>query len=433
MFKMVLCVPFNKEVYFMSYEKFITDFLNVKPSELSKIITSTNPDGSVLVKVRLIQNIFSCPICHNNIKIHDYYDRKLIHSTFSNRNCTIIYSQRRYRCTKCDHSFREDNPFIDSSERITYETKINILNDLKYPEATYTSLSRRYNVSVNKVIRIFEKHVDIPRKPLPAILSIDEHYFPSSDHNAKYCCLLMDFSTGEMLDVLPDRKKPYLINYFSAIKASTFDYATKTSELDNVLYVSIDMYDNYRDIAKTFFPKAKICADSFHVIEHLTKDFRSVRLKARKSTEDPILRYLLTRFKNVFSHKYQAKLDNEPKYNKRLGRYINYREIRDLLFDRFPILKTAFELKEYYIKLNNETTLERASERIDEAIEIFSNCGIEEYEEFYGLLLNWREEIINSFTVVYGRRINNSFMESKNRIVSKLIYNANGFKNFKRT
>ena len=29
--------PFNKEVDNMSYEKFITDFLNIKPSELSKI------------------------------------------------------------------------------------------------------------------------------------------------------------------------------------------------------------------------------------------------------------------------------------------------------------------------------------------------------------------------------------------------------------
>ena len=29
--------PFNKEVGNMSYEKFITDFLNIKPSELSKI------------------------------------------------------------------------------------------------------------------------------------------------------------------------------------------------------------------------------------------------------------------------------------------------------------------------------------------------------------------------------------------------------------
>lgn len=126
-------------------------------------------------------------------------------------------------------------------------------------------------------------------------------------------------------------------------------------------------------------------------------------------------------------------MDNEPKYNKKLGQYINYRSIRDILLENFPVLKTAFELKEYYIDLNNKATIENASEKIDEAIEMFSNCGIEEYSEFHGLLVNWRDEIINSFTVVNERRINNSFMESKNRIVAKLIYNANGFRNFKRT
>lgn len=103
------------------------------------------------------------------------------------------------------------------------------------------------------------------------------------------------------------------------------------------------------------------------------------------------------------------------------------------MFAKSPILKTAFNLKEYYINLNKQATLQTATIRTDETISIFGNCGINEYEEFHLLLVNWREEIINSFTVVGGKRVNNSYMESKNRLVSKLIYNANGFKNFKIT
>lgn len=48
------------------------------------------------------------------------------------------------------------------------------------------------------------------------------------------------------------------------------------------------------------------------------------------------------------------------------------------------------------------------------------------------MLTNWREEIINSFTLINGKRINNSYMESKNRVLSRLFFNANGFKNFER-
>ena len=63
------------------------------------------------------------------------------------------------------------------------------------------------------------------------------------------------------------------------------------------------------------------------------------------------------------------------------------------------------------------------------------------YSVFWGILgIIWikiiypiMEKIINSFNIIEGKRINNSYMESKNRLIAKLIYNANGFKNFKRT
>ena len=60
-------------------------------------------------------------------------------------------------------------------------------------------------------------------------------------------------------------------------------------------------------------------------------------------------------------------------------------------------------------------------------------CGEKSLQHFYKMLQNWREEIINSFTKINGRRINNSYMESKNKEVGRLIFSANGFKNFKRT
>lgn len=75
----------------MSYEKFITDFLNIKPSNLSKISTSTGSDGSVFIRIRLSRKSVLCPFCNGNVKVKAYYDRKLTHSTFANRFCYIIY------------------------------------------------------------------------------------------------------------------------------------------------------------------------------------------------------------------------------------------------------------------------------------------------------------------------------------------------------
>lgn len=415
----------------MSYEKFITNLLNVKLSDIQSVTSSTQKDGALLLKIRLSAKNPPCPVCCQPSKIHGYYKRRLTHATLSNRQCFIVYEQRRYICPECSTTFSELNPFIDTSERITYETKINVLKALKRPENTYTSVAQCYNLTPTKVTRIFDKYIDIARKPLPMVLSIDEHYLPNSDHGAKYCCLFMDFQTGNLVDVIHDRRKSCLVDYFSKIKNSTLNMQTLKSELDNVKYISIDMYDTYRDIAHIFFPQAKVCADSFHVLKHLTDDFRKLRVRLLRNTEDPLLRYLLIQFRHVFDH--NKNLDNEPRYNKRLRQFVNLREIREILFNAFSELKAAYELKEYYIRVNAQTAPENAAKALDEAITIFEGCGIDEYEEFYRMLLNWRIQIINSFIRINGRRINNSYMESKNRIVGRLIFNANGFKNFKRT
>ena len=49
------------------------------------------------------------------------------------------------------------------------------------------------------------------------------------------------------------------------------------------------------------------------------------------------------------------------------------------------------------------------------------------------MLANWKKEIVNSFIIFDGKRINNSYIESRNKQIASLMYNANGLSNFKRT
>lgn len=191
----------------------------------------------------------------------------------------------------------------------------------------------------------------------------------------------MDFNTGELIDVLPDRKKIIVTKYFSDIKNSTRDLYTLKSELDNVKFISIDLYDNFRDIFMNIMPNAVICADSFHVLKHLTEDFDHVRKRCVRTTENEILKMLLMKFRFIFNH--NQFLDNEGKYNKSLGRYINYRQIRELLFNNFPVLEAAYNLKELYINYNSTTrSPEEAAVHFDEIRQYFADSGIDEYDEF---------------------------------------------------
>jgi len=415
----------------MSIEKFITDILNINSEDIEKIDSIPQADSSIKVKIRLKPNPdILCPISGHKVIVHGYSRRKLIHSTLMNRNCIILYEQRRYKCKTCDFTFKEKNPFINTKENVTYETLVNVLKDLKFVNMTYTLVGIKHNLSTTKVMRIFDTHVSIERKPLPKVLSIDEHYFPESSYDSLYCCLLMNFITGELVDVLPDRKKEYLISYFGNIRNKTLN-KDGTCELSNVEYVSIDLYDNYREIAKTYFPSAKICADPFHVLKNLTEAFRKVRLRCRRNTQDENIQYLLVKFRHVFNH--NAELDNEPKYNKRFKRKMNLRDIQELMFKNFPELKKAYDLKESYIIFNETSNIDNAKELLADQIKAFANSRIKEYDEFYNLMINWNQEIINSFSIVNNRRINNSYIESRNSQLEKLMFNANGFRNFKRT
>ncbi|MCB6405441.1 transposase, partial [Megasphaera massiliensis] len=75
----------------------------------------------------------------------------------------------------------------------------------------------------------------IPKSPLPEIICIDEVY-ALKDNHSKYVCILLDFLSHEMVDMLPDRKKYSLLNYFDRIPIQ---------ERNNVKYVVIDMYSVY--------------------------------------------------------------------------------------------------------------------------------------------------------------------------------------------
>ena len=94
-------------------------------------------------------------------------------------------------------------------------------------------------------------------RQLPEVLSVDEHYFPASDFDSLYICILMNFRDGTIIDVLPDRKKEYLISYFGNIRNDTLDEKSGRSELSNVRYVSIDLYEPYRDITRTCFRRTR--------------------------------------------------------------------------------------------------------------------------------------------------------------------------------
>lgn len=384
-------------------------------------------DNHNYYSITLVSRGNFCPLCHSfSKKVHSYKDKKIKHSILLKEPLTIIYHQRRYICPLCHKTFIEANPFISMNNKISHKTIDITLSLLKDYNQTFSSVSRLVHLSVTEVIGIFDQYVQIERKPLQKVICIDEFYFSRHSKN-KFACLLIGFKNGLVLDVLESRKKSYLRSYFRMIDQK---------ERDAVHFISMDMYDNYREIAKIYFPNALCCADSFHVIKNINDALDKIRCKVmnrykgnKKSDE-----YYLLKYKNRLLFIDSLKIsDNHFKYN----HHFKYKMSQSVLLEKMlnidKELKYAYELKEMYIIFNNsKDEMNKISNELDVIIAAYKISGISLFVEIGNTLSNWKQEIINSFHTYEGRRINNGPIEGRNKYVKIILELANGYKNFKR-
>ena len=399
----------------------ISDFLNLSQDSVSNLSSYIEND-ILIICLTLKPFPCSCPICNSSTShIKEYKLKRIKHSALNHQKCLIEYRARRLVCDNCGKTFYENNPFIPIGHSLSNLTVLNVLQELKESNATFASVARHNFISPTKAQEIFDLYVRIPRSSLPEILCIDEVY-ALKDNHSKYVCILLDFLSHEMVDMLPDRKKYSLLNYFDRIPIQ---------ERNNVKYIIMDMYSSYRDVAHSKLKKTVIAVDSFHVIMNINKALDKVRkriMKGKKS--DSIDYYLLKNFHWLLLT--DEVRENKRRFNKRLQRYINYPQILDLLLNISPELKAAYEFKDLYLCFNRISDYDHAEHDFLDFMIKVKYCKIPEMVEMIKTLNNWHDEIINSFIVVNGKRLSNGIMESRNSIVKLIKKTGNGYVNFAR-
>lgn len=348
---------FMEGVIFIT-DEIITDILNIELKDLEDF-SSYSKDGILYHDFTLKRRETSCPNCGSySCNIKEYKVRKIKHSAYNQRNCVLLYHARRFVCKDCGRTFYEPNPFVATEHSISKLTIINVLNELKEYNSTFSSAAKHNNISSTQAEAIFDDYVNIPRQTLPRVICIDEIYSKTSRKN-KYSCLLLDFETSNLIDVIINRRKTTLLNYFEKIPKS---------ERENVEYVSMDLYETYRSVVKLRLPKAKVCADPFHVIKNYNEALDKVRKRVmNKFPKKSVEYYLLKKF-NWTLFKDEVR-ENESKWNKKLHRYINYPQILDLILGISDELRTAYYLKSDYVYFNKHSNLENAENDLWKHIE----------------------------------------------------------------
>ena len=429
-------------IYLNSEQLYVLQLFNLEDADVLFIsYNAINKDDIAHIIIKLVNHPIPCPNCgYEKPKIKEYVKKHINHSVLSDRSCKLIYQARRYVCPICGRTYYEKNPFVFNRQKISTLTVFNILEDLKDFNETFASVARRYDVSPTSTASIFDAHVDISRKPLPTHICIDEVYaFKSKE--SKYVCVLLDYKTQQVIDVLPSRRKQYLSDYF---------YKIPLEERKKVEFVSYDMWDTYRSIAKIYFPNSRGVVDHFHLVQEMNRRLDSVRIRAMKSFRKGSDGYYLLKKYNWLIFKDDPKLldpNRKKKYNHHFKIEMNYHDIYLKLRDVHPHLSDAWSLKDAIVDFYENCTYENAREELLKLIQRFYQCNVDEISSFGDTLAHWKIEIVNSFYVVghsymvdkdtgevtsKAKKMNNGIIENRNKIIKCVKNNANGYTNWNR-
>ena len=304
-------------------------------------------DGIKYIHVSRKPSVHYCPFDNRKMHSKGIYKREIIHPILQDStNIHIIVHQRKWKCPHCKKCMNESFPFLERYKQSSNITPLLVLNAMKDLNRTTASIAEQFHISDTQAHDIFTAYVDLPRLPLPEIISIDEVYLNIS-HSEKYAFVIMDFVTGEIIDILHNRWRSTLTDYFLHIPLE---------ERLRVKYIISDAYNTYLDFPEEFFPNAVSILDSFHATkyligllnDHVNLLYRKFRDKNKKelekknhdmnldnqsirdSKEMVLLRdYRWVLLKNQDQINYSDKLY----WHSKLGQYINTYRIEDLFFN----------------------------------------------------------------------------------------------------
>lgn len=366
-----------------------------------------------------------CPGCGEYSKsIHDTLKPSTIkYLDIAGWQGVLKIRKRRFNCKKCNKSFVEKTDIINKGCNISNKVKVKIHQDLKNYNLSIDYIAKINHVSAGVIIQELERIAEscpTKIKHLPEIISIDE--FKADTKEGKYAFIINDPIKKQVLDVLPSRKKEYLINYFTSVE-----------NRKNVKYVIGDMYEPYLLVTNIMFPKAKYIADRFHYSNHVMEALDDVRIRIQDEYgyNSKIYRKLKNKKNVSLLRKYSEEID----WFKKTIRYRNNKayeyytsEILNELKSIHGDLEKAYQLKELFLEIINKSNYENAKSDLLAWIELCKESGLKEFEKVSNTIENWLEYIVNSFM---DKRFSNGYTEGLNNKIKVMKRIGFGYKKFK--
>ena len=383
---------------------FIKDLLNLEEVIIKKI-KNLNEKVEIHIEMPIVEH--SCPECGTKTtKIHDYYSQTITDIPIYFKPTKIIYKKRRYECTNCHKSFYENNNIVNRFARKTTRLTEYIVEQLRDLQPV-SSISKKTTVAPGYISRMFP-YLAVTNTHLPRVLCIDE--FKGNSGKYKYQVALIDGETHEVVDILECRYKHFLCDYFKKFPQS---------QLDNVKYFVTDLWETYKDIAFTYFRKAKILADHFHFARYACDVVNKIRINVQKELPISERKYFKHSRKLLLSRKCNLKTDEQRD------------ELSYILTNYSENLRIAYREKEALLDIiHSEEDAKLKVKKFSEWVKTNLESNIPELQECARTYQHWSIEIKNSLETTYSNGPTEGF-NNKIKVLKRISFGFRNFTNFK--
>lgn len=428
----------------------IIGLFNLKDPNIEATILESSDSSITLSVSKKLKKTF-CPLCNHLMYSKGIYKRTVKHPILQDGRTVILkINQRRWKCTNelCQYQLNDIFSFVDKYRQSTNITDLLIVEEFRNYNNSVLDIASKFGVSDSHVIEVFSRYVDMKRETLPKVISIDEvhvNILPESE----YALLIINFITGEPIDLLPSRRNSTTEDFFLNIPIE---------ERRQVRYLISDMYNPYISYVNKYFFNAISVVDSFHVIKlindkinnyciKITQEFQSrdeqkhreleskkgFKIRFNQSYEVYILKrykWLILKNPKNIDYSHRAKFDRHFRY------LMNIHDYEDKFFSIDPNLSDFKRLKNINIEFNSSylNDLDGARTRLNEIIEIYGASNHKIFIDIAKTLSRYRVGIVNSFITIEvngeEKRLSNEPIESINRIPKDMIRHYRGFSNF---
>ena len=380
----------------MSGKEYPTELLKLEDAQIERM---EETEEEIILQISLKRKMHNCPRCKAETdQVHDYRIRAVRDLSIRGKPLKLLYRRRRYFCPSCGKRFSEACAFLGKYQRFTYQVTERIMQ-LLHHRWSMKDIARDTRTSVSGVARCLALYPQGKPRELPRVLSFDE--FKGNANGERFQCILTAPEERRILDILPDRRGSTIQSYLRSF-----------SNRQDVQYVVMDMNQGYRDIARAFFPQAKIVIDRFHVARYCTWAMDDVRRAVQKHLL-PASRKHFKRSRRLLIAR-RALLSEED------------RAAVDVMLHFSERLYQAYALKELFFQFMDAKSSSTAAELLSKWFDAYDRLQLPEFSPCRRMLKNWKPYILNAFDCPYS----NAFTEGCNNAIKALKRVAFGFRNF---